>query len=312
MQKKIYFNAFMTLAVMLFLTESKAQICTITCPANITVPAALNQCGALVTYPPATATGLFCGPLSYSRASGTFFPVGTTTVTVTGTGAPCSFTVTVVDRQAPAISGLAAVPNSLWPPNHKMNNVSVNYTTTDNCPGAIGCTLSVTSNEPVNSTGDGNTAPDWVIVNNHLVQLRAERKGNGDGRVYTVGVTCTDLAGNVSRSSTTVTVAHDQSGKKKSETSPGTDLNEQIASNGLAVKALQNPTRSYFTLNISSNNLEKISLNLYDMSGRVVESKNNINAGQVRVGNELRSGVYFAEIRQGNAVKKLRLVKQSD
>jgi hypothetical protein len=56
--------------------------------------------------------------------------------------------------------------------------------------------LSVTSNEPENELGDGNTDHDWEIVDAHHVRVRAERSGNGDGRVYTVTLTCTDAAGN--------------------------------------------------------------------------------------------------------------------
>ena len=43
---------------------------------------------------------------------------------------------------------------------------------------------------------DGNTAPDWEIVDSHHVRLRAERSGRGNGRVYTITITCTDGSGN--------------------------------------------------------------------------------------------------------------------
>ena len=75
---------------------------------------------------------------------------------------------------------------SLWPPNHQMQEVMVNYTV-DACSS---CSLSVSSNEPVNGTGDGDTAPDWEIVDNHHVRLRAERAATGNGRIYTITITC--------------------------------------------------------------------------------------------------------------------------
>jgi hypothetical protein len=104
-----------------------------------------------------------------------------------------------------AISGAAANPSSLWPPNHKMVNVTVNYTATDSCGAAAGpvtCSLSIASNE-------GNSL-DWSVVDAHHVQLRAERAGNGNGRTYTVTITCTDTVGSSSDTAVTVTVAHDQ------------------------------------------------------------------------------------------------------
>jgi hypothetical protein len=92
-----------------------------------------------------------------------------------------------------------------------MQDVTANYTATDNCPGS-NCVLSVTSNEPVNGTGDGDTSPDWEIVDATHVRLRAERAGTGNGRIYTITVTCTDPAGNATVKTTTVVVAHNISG----------------------------------------------------------------------------------------------------
>jgi hypothetical protein len=119
------------------------------------------------------------------------------------------------DITAPVISSTSASPNTLWSPNHKMNNVTISTVATDNCGGAVTCSISsVTSNEPINGLGDGNTAPDWIVTGNQTLQLRAERAGVGSGRVYTIGTRCTDAAGNLSLPMyTTVTVVHDQ-GKK--------------------------------------------------------------------------------------------------
>jgi hypothetical protein len=92
--------------------------------------------------------------------------------------------------------------NVLWPPNRKLVDVSVNYKTINNC-GAATCQLSVTSNEPVEGT-------DWEIIDDHLLRLRAERAGNGSGRVYTITITCTDNSGGSATRSVTVTVPKNQ------------------------------------------------------------------------------------------------------
>ncbi|MFN2400473.1 MAG: hypothetical protein ABR543_17825 [Gemmatimonadaceae bacterium] len=115
------------------------------------------------------------------------------------------------DQTPPTITSLAASPNVLWPPNHKFVSVRVALAATDNCTPAPVCAISgVTSNEPVNGLGDGNTAPDWLITGAISVLLRAERSGRGTGRVYTIAVSCRDAAGNTANGTTTVLVPHDQ------------------------------------------------------------------------------------------------------
>jgi hypothetical protein len=114
------------------------------------------------------------------------------------------------DVTAPVIASVSASPNTLWAPNHKMNNVTVTTVASDNCSVPVCAISSVSSNEPINGLGDGNTAPDWIVTGANTLQLRSERAGVGSGRVYTIGVTCTNAANLSTTSSTTVTVAHDQ------------------------------------------------------------------------------------------------------
>lgn len=109
----------------------------------------------------------------------------------------------------PDIAGAMASPNSLWPPNHKMVPVTIGYTVSDNCDPTPTCSLSISGNEGEGG-GSGHTSPDWIVLDAHHVDLRAERAGKGDGRVYTVTISCQDKSGLISTASTTVTVAHDQ------------------------------------------------------------------------------------------------------
>jgi len=143
--------------------------------------------------------------------AGPFAP-GVQTVTLTATNnrgisASDVGAITVVDQTPPAITGAAVDTPTLLPPHHQMVDVTVSYTATDNC-GAVEAALGVTSNEPVSDTGDGQTAPDWEIVDPHHVRLRAERSGHGNGRVYTITITASDGHGNVSSQTVYVSVPH--------------------------------------------------------------------------------------------------------
>jgi hypothetical protein len=115
---------------------SCSGVCTLTCPANITVSNDPNQCGAVVTYPAPTTSGS-CGTVTASPASGSFFPVGTTTVNVSSStgGGTCSFTVTVNDTQPPTITCPANITTGSTA---GLCSAVVNYSTptaSDNCPG---------------------------------------------------------------------------------------------------------------------------------------------------------------------------------
>ncbi|HEU4522949.1 MAG TPA: endonuclease/exonuclease/phosphatase family protein, partial [Thermoanaerobaculia bacterium] len=107
------------------------------------------------------------------------------------------------------LSALTADKTVIGPVNHKMVDVNLSYSVSGGC-AAPAITISVTSNEPQNSLGDGNTEADWEIVSDHLVRLRAERSGKGSDRVYTITVTATDASGASSSSSVSVTVPKGQ------------------------------------------------------------------------------------------------------
>jgi len=120
--------------------------------------------------------------------------------------------VQAFDTTPPVIESLSVSPDTLWPPNHKMITVTADVVATDTCDQNPVCAIvSVSSDEPENDIGDGNTMPDWILSGGLTVELRAERAGPEDGRTYTVEVTCTDESGNVSDPATAeVSVSHDQ------------------------------------------------------------------------------------------------------
>ncbi len=130
-------------------------------------------------------------------------------VDVAGNVEPSQQVTVNLDRTAPSCT-CRVTPNQLWPPNHQLVPVRATLTLSDD---ATGFTLvSVTSNEPDNGPGDGNTTNDIqgfaLNTPDTVGQLRAERSGGGAGRVYTLTYATVDQARNRSTCSATVTVPH--------------------------------------------------------------------------------------------------------
>jgi N-acetylneuraminic acid mutarotase len=113
--------------------------CTIICPDPMTVRTApdATDCGAIVEFPAPTTTG-DCGPVTCVPPSGSFFPVGTTTVhCTTENGQQCEFTVTVVDATPP---GMTCPPNATVPADPGTCEAVVNPgmpTATDHCSPVV-------------------------------------------------------------------------------------------------------------------------------------------------------------------------------
>jgi len=126
-------------------------------------------------------------------------------------------TVNVVDTIPPTIN-LNGQNITLWPANHSYQTVNVTNlvsSVTDSCDTTIAVSKvvisKVTSDEIENGNGDGNTLNDIVIAANcKSVQLRAERDGGGDGRVYTITFKVTDASGNATTKTAKVTVPKSQ------------------------------------------------------------------------------------------------------
>lgn len=83
-------------------------------------------------------------------------------------------------------------------------------------------------------------------------------------------------------------------------------------SKGLQVTISSNPSSQTFRLNITSDNNKKISLQVADALGRVVETRNGISPNQsLQIGSGYRPGIYFAQVTQGNKISTIRLIKQA-
>ncbi len=142
----------------------------------------LNLGASFTTVPGGTATWTFGGNPNYAAASG-------------------RVSIVIRDTTPPSIATVTPSVTSLWPPNKRMVPVSIAVSATD-LAGTPACSVSrISANE--------GAASDVAITGPLSVALRADRNGNGDGRIYTITVQCTDASGNASTHTTTVTVPHD-------------------------------------------------------------------------------------------------------
>jgi uncharacterized repeat protein (TIGR01451 family) len=162
--------------------------CSLNCPENINVVANTTdngqpdgQPGRFVSFGGASPNG-DCGSLTASPSSGSFFPVGTTTVTVTSGlgGGSCTFTVTVIDNSAVGIS----------------------------CPANKTVTAPNGSCEATVDPGTPTTTPSGLPVDGVRNDGR-ELTDPYPGGTTTITWTATDANGNIATCTQTITVNAD-------------------------------------------------------------------------------------------------------
>ena len=135
----------------------------------------------------------------------------------------CSFNILSTSQSVVVPHAFAGTPNApplcsnavpstgiLWPPNHKLTTVSVQGVTDPNGDPLTITIKAITQDEPVNGLGDGDTAPDGFGVETSQAQLRKERSGTGNGRVYALSFKASDGKGGSCTGSVKVGVPHDQ------------------------------------------------------------------------------------------------------
>jgi hypothetical protein len=161
-------------------------------------------------------TELSCFASDYSVSDPGPFPAGEHTIVVTrlSNNETCTSELHVEDTIAPAVQSREL---TLWPPNHKFHTISADdcAPATDVCDDDVSVEFTyAASDEPVNANGDGNSEPDIVFSDCGNVEIRSERQGGSNGRVYTFGWRAADDAGNETVGECWVTVVHDQSGRE--------------------------------------------------------------------------------------------------
>lgn len=168
-----------------------------------------------------TAADLSGFTVTQSPAAGTLYtlPSGQNSLTVPVTltvtdGSPahnassCIATVTLSASSTPVCTA-ASAGGDLWPPNHKLATIGISGITNADGKPVTTTVTSIFQDEPTQGLGDGDTSIDGYIVNG-VAKVRAERSGQGNGRVYYLNFTATSTSGSACTGTVSVGVPHDQ------------------------------------------------------------------------------------------------------
>jgi hypothetical protein len=230
------------------------------------------------------------------------FPPGTTPVIfratdASGNHAECTSNVTVLDTTPPQIA-VKLDKTMLWPPNHKFVTVCAEVNVSDNSGAPSWSLVSITSDESADSSGDGHTPADFRDASfgtpDRCVDLRAERAGNGDGRVYTITYSARDASGNVASATAHVRVPHDMS-----------DLGDE-ENRGALTSIHPNPFNPETTVEYFLAEAHHVRIDIYDARGALVRRlvDDSMPAGSQRAvwngvddaGHPVSSGIYFVKL----------------
>jgi PKD domain-containing protein len=157
--------------------------------------------------------------------SHTYTTGGMKTITVTVTdddGGADGASVTIDINTPPDCTPVTPDKTVLWPPNHDLRLITISGATDADGDTVTLTVNGVTQDEEVNALGDGSTGPDAFLVPAHgdQLQLRAERSGTGDGRVYHLAFTGDDGRGGTCTGAVRVAVPKSQNGNPAVDSSP--------------------------------------------------------------------------------------------
>lgn len=117
----------------------------------------------------------------------------------------------VVENRPPDCATAYPSEDTLWPPNHKFRTVQVLGIGDPENDSVTVSIQHIFQDEPVETKGAGRSTPDARGIGKNTAQLRAERSGRGNGRVYHIGFRADDGYGGQCTGEVLVGVPHDRS-----------------------------------------------------------------------------------------------------
>lgn len=80
----------------------------------------------------------------------------------------------------------------------------------------------------------------------------------------------------------------------------------------LSLKALPNPTSGHFTVEVTSPNTEKATLQVFDLFGRLLEQRTVQPGSTTKIGATYQPGSYLVRVTQGSEHRELKLLKMAE
>ena len=78
----------------------------------------------------------------------------------------------------------------------------------------------------------------------------------------------------------------------------------------LLIRAMPNPSYSYFKVQITGNTKDRLSVTVTNLSGQIMDRFDGaLRTGQLQFGQKYASGIYFVKILEGNKTKVIKLIK---
>lgn len=252
------------------------------------------------------------------------YPLGETLVTLTvadslGETDQCTAIITVLDTVAPTI-----IPNPniyiMWPPNHQLTSFGLSdlvLSVDDNCSDLTVEDINITKvtcDEEVNTNGDGNTEGDIVIADDcSSVELRAERQGGSNGRVYTIYFELSDASDNVDSSFYQVYVPHNTGSETIDdgvvyevylECTGETTSIASIDSEDMEMSVYPNPFTELITFEFDLKQTTDIEIIIFNQLGNqvgVISDKQLQGLNKIEwTPNNLPEGIYYYKLKAGD------------
>ena len=159
-----------------------------------------------------------------------------------------------------------------------------------------------------------NGSNTWVIASIYSPNHDINVNGNGNDDENTnspIHMTGRFIAKNVISGNNVIWNSYDCANPPPPLFAPVTpQLFTSAPAPSLEVRAYPNPSENGFNLVLKNQTSEKVTVRVLDLSGKVMKAFTGTPDQLFRVGDDLKPGMYIAEVMQGNEKTMVKLIKQ--